>query len=375
MRNWLIGSTLILASCGVASETTVEDAARETASAPIDQTRLDAIVAAHPMFSGSVVIARDGEFLAQAHVGFSDRDASAMNTTQTFHNLASVGKMFTAVAIIQQVEAGTLTYDTPVLDLIPELEGRITPDITIDHLLHHTSGFTRMGGLDDAVIDAARTNTDFFNLVLTSNVRSDGPADFAYHNPNYMILGEIVQRVSGLAYRDYIQTHINTPAGLSGPVYVRSDTTEYDISTAYLPVDYDTWWNSEDGIPGTQVDDFVHVTPPTMSSAGGGAFAMASDLAGFATALRENTLINAESFAAMCGLDAAQIERGRGYARGCSVSHGAQDNRRGHTGSSAGRQARFFLYERSGLDVIVLSNHEGQAAPIFGAIDELLRGE
>jgi D-alanyl-D-alanine carboxypeptidase len=375
MRTWLFASTLLLTSCDIVSGPATESGTERPAPTTINQGQLDTLITAHPMFSGSVIIARDGAFLAQAHVGFSDRLADEMNTSETFHNIASVGKMFTAVAIVQQVEAGNLAYDTAVLDLIPELEGRITSDITVDHLLHHTSGFTRMGGLDDAEIDAARTNTDFFNLVLSSDVTSDGPAGFAYRNPNYMILGEIVQRVSGMAYRDYVRANINMPAHMTGPLYVRSDTDQYDISTAYLPVDFETWWNSEDDIPGTHVDEFVHSTPPTMPSAGGGAFARASDMAAFASALRNNTLISAESFAQMCALDDAQTERGRGYARGCSVSLDDQDNRIGHTGSTAGRQARFFLYETSGIDVIVLSNHEGQAAPIFNSIDELLRDE
>ena len=112
--------------------------------------------------------------------------------------------MFTAAAIAQLVEAGKLAYETPVLDVIPELGDRISTVITVDHLLHHTSGLDRVSDVDDATLDALRSNSDYFALVLSKGVGSDGPADFSYRNENFQILGEIIQRISGQPYESYV---------------------------------------------------------------------------------------------------------------------------------------------------------------------------
>jgi len=106
----------------------------------VSQAELDALVNDYPMFSGSAIVAQDGEITASVHTGYSDKESSFANNAGTLHSIASVGKMFTSVAIAQFVEANELTYETAVLDVIPELGSQMGPEITVDHLLHHTSG-------------------------------------------------------------------------------------------------------------------------------------------------------------------------------------------------------------------------------------------
>ena len=82
---------------------------KETADKPlISQSRLDDIVAEHPKFSGSVVVAQDGKIIAGVHIGQADQELAILNDAKTLHSIASVGKMFTSVAIGQLVEAGLL---------------------------------------------------------------------------------------------------------------------------------------------------------------------------------------------------------------------------------------------------------------------------
>ena len=346
------------------------------ARAALSQAELDYIVAANPLFAGSVVIARDGQIIAQSHVGMADTEHHIANSADTFHSLASVGKMFTATSIAQLVENGRFGYDTPVSDLISELAGQMPTSVTVDNLLHHTSGLPRIDGVSDAEIDAARTNSDIFNLLLTSGIETDGPAAFAYRNENYFILGEIVERVSGQSYESYVHDHISVPAGMTGPLFVRRDEAgDRLVAQPYLPVDYETWWNSEDDIEPSGPDAFVHLAPVASPTAGGGAYVTAAGMLRFAVALRDESLISPDSFAGLCALDEEQTIRGRGYARGCAVSLSDHGVRFGHTGSGAGVHARFFMYPEAGIDVVVLSNHELQAGPVFDAIDAVLRPE
>jgi hypothetical protein len=95
----------------------------------------------------------------------------------------------------------------------------------------------------------------------------------------------------------------------------------------------------------------------------------------FATALTDGSLISPASFKAMCAPAPGRAEGNSGYGRGCTFDVDEHGTRVGHTGSSAGVHARFFLYLEQGVEVVVFSNHDGQAAPLFGEIDKLLRPE
>ena len=112
----------------------------ESIEAPIiTQAELDSIVVKHPMFSGSIVISQGAETIASIHTGYADRETEELNDAQTLHSVASVGKMFTAVAIAQLVESGRLASDAAVIDVVPELVKQISASVTIAHLLTPTS--------------------------------------------------------------------------------------------------------------------------------------------------------------------------------------------------------------------------------------------
>ena len=339
------------------------------------QSGLERLLEQHPMFSGSIIIAQNGEIAASAYVGNANKESGIRNDAETLHSVASVGKMFTAVAIAKLVEANLLAYDTPVRDILPDLENQIAGTITVDDLLRHTSGLERITGVDDTTLDAIEDNSDYYGLVLSTGISSDGPSEFAYNNANYQILGQIVEQLSKQSYESYILEYIADPIGMTGPIFIRRDRAgDLPIAQPYLAVDFETWWNSEESIAANHVDEFVHTTPPATPSAGGGAFATALDLIRFADSLRRGTLVSVESFDDMCSLDTDGTATDRGYGRGCSINVSEQGKRVGHTGSTAGVQARFFMYLGQGLDVVVLSNHDEQAAPIFRAIDSKIGG-
>ena len=366
---------LILTACAVLSAACTQEI-ESPDNLIIPQSRLNDLLVQHPMFSGSIIVVQNGKITASAHTGFGIRESGMMNNSETLHSVASVGKMFTAVAIAQLVEAKLLDYDAPVRDILPELANQINDTVTIDHLLHHTSGLQRITDVDDATLDALENNAEYFGLVLSTGIRSEGPTGFAYNNSNFQILGQIVEQISGQSYESYIREHIADPAGMTGPIFLRRDRSEgLPIAEHYLAVDFETWWNSEESIVADGVDDFVHAAPPATPSAGGGSYATALDMTRFAAALRIGTVVSVESFNEMCSLDSSEAVPVRGYGRGCSIDVAEQGTRVGHTGSSAGIQARFFIYREQGLDVVVLSNHDEQAAPIFDAIDSLIRGQ
>ena len=336
----------------------------------VSQSDLEQLIEEHPLFAGSAIVVQDGAITAIAHAGIADRDTGRMNSAKTMHSVASVGKMFTAVAIIQLIESGKFEFDTPVTDVIPELGDRLPSTVTVDHLLHHTSGIGSVTNVDDATLDALRNNADYFALILSSGVRSNGPADFSYRNENFQILGEIIQRTSDEPYEAYIRKNIADPLGMSGPLFVRRDLDRsHIIASDYLPVDFQTWWNSDGSFEVESASEFIHAAPPATPSAGGGSYVTATDLVRFATGFKSGKLITTENVKTMCSLVNTNITESRGYGRGCAITKYEDETRVGHTGSAAGIQARFFMYLERGVDVIVLSNHDGQAAPLFDDIE------
>lgn len=364
--------TLVLLACTCVLPGCSSDTGRE-AVPRLTQSSLDQLVERFPLYSGSIVVAKNGTITAEANVGTADLETGRSIDDKTLFSVASVGKMFTAVAISQLVESGKLAYDTGVAGLVPELSGRISERVTIDDLLHHRSGIEAVSGVDDGVFNALESNHDYFRLILQSGIGSTGPAEFAYRNENFQILAEIVERASGQSYESYIRKYIADPLGMTGPIYTRRDRAgSLPIATPYMAVDDETWWNSEEPIAANEPGEFVHIPPPQTPSGGGGAYASANDLLLFANALQQGSLISPASFEEMCSLSDARATAGRGYSRGCAISKDEKGRRIGHTGSAAGIQARFFMYPDYDVVVIVLSNRDEQAAPVFAAIEKLM---
>lgn len=358
---------IVLALCltGLAACQSPEAGTRE-ASPPDTQALVEAVVADAPLFSGIAVISRQGRIAGIAVQGVADRETGRMVTPDTLFSIASAGKMLTAQAVDALVREGRLGFDTPVADLLPELAHAVPAALTVDHLLQHRSGFRIARTPDDEALDAVTDNHDMFALYMTLDLSSEGPAGFRYDNANFVLLGEIVARLSGEPYERLVQRAVLADQGLETPVFQRPAAgRDRPVAQPYMPVDFQTWWNSETTIRGDRADDYVHTAPATAPSAGGGALASGPDMARFVASFAASPVGER-----LCGIVTATGERG--YGRGCAVRAGPYGRRYGHTGSTAGVQARVFAYPDRGYEIVVLSNHDGEAAPVFDALEARL---
>ena len=138
----------------------------------------------------------------------------------TFFNIASVSKQFTAVAILQLAEAGMLSLDDPVSKYFPEFKADFWKDITIKHLLSHSSGVPdARGGIprelkitgDEALAMSYLPDLDFLHF-------QPGEA-YEYINPTFVMCGAIVEKVSGQPFAEYVTEHILRPAGMDQTLY------------------------------------------------------------------------------------------------------------------------------------------------------------
>ncbi|MGB5941859.1 MAG: serine hydrolase domain-containing protein [Leeuwenhoekiella sp.] len=166
------------------------------------------------LFNGNVLIAENGNIIFNKSYGIANKEKELDLNEGTIFELASVSKQFTAMAIVQLVKEGKLNYDDTISKFIPELSFYNT--ITIENLLYHTSGLPDYFNLADEYWDKSKiaTNQDILNLFAQQEpeLYFETSTDYEYSNTGYMILASIIEKVSGLAYGDYLKKSIFKPA-------------------------------------------------------------------------------------------------------------------------------------------------------------------
>lgn len=168
-------------------------------------------------FNGAVLVSQNGRIIYKNAFGYSSFFKKDSNTTQTQFQLASVSKQFTAVAIMQLHEKGLIDYDAPVYRYIPSFP--YDSCITIRSLLTHRSGIPNYVYCLDKIVNkkVPMTNDQVVNLFAQyrPGINYLPNTRFNYNNSNYVLLAYIIEKLSGMNFRDYAQKHLFAPAGMS----------------------------------------------------------------------------------------------------------------------------------------------------------------
>lgn len=248
-------------------------------------------------FSGVALITQGDVRLFAGAYGYASRSWNVPNTLATRFDTASVTKLFTAVAMLQLIEQGIYTFDTPVVDVLGLRQTAIAPAVTVYHLLTHSSGIA-----DDADEESGEHYADLW--ITKPNYAVQETADFlpqfVYKPPNfapgqgcrycncgYVLLGLLIERASGLSYRDYVRQRIFRPAGMRHCDFFRMDVVSENVAEGCDPL------RDEDGvIVGWKKNIFSY---PPVGSPDGGAHVTAGDLDQFLRALQAGALLSASS--------------------------------------------------------------------------------
>lgn len=168
-------------------------------------------------FSGSVLLAKDGRIVFNRSYGFQDLKGLTLLSDNSSYNLASVSKQFTAMAVVILQHRGQLSYGDKLSQYIPELAAY--QDVTIEHLLHHTSGIPDYMYLANKYLDMSKIVTTESLLQLFENKQPaqlfKAGSKFKYSNTGYVLLAEIVERLSGESFADFMTKNIFQPAGMT----------------------------------------------------------------------------------------------------------------------------------------------------------------
>lgn len=301
-------------------------------------------------FAGAVLLAKNGKpIFAQAY-GMADREHGVPNQLKTRFRIGSMNKMFTAVATLQLVEQGKLGLNDPLGKYLTDYPNKdVAAKLTIHDLLTHTGGTGDIFGPDfEAHRLQLRTLDDYVKLYGNRELKFEPGSRWEYSNYGFILLGLVVEKLSGKSYYDQVRERVYTPAGMVATGSEPEDEKVGDRSVGYTR-----------RRPGEQWQPNADTLPYRGTSAGGG-YSTVEDLLGFATALQKNQLLDAH-YIEMLTTGKVDTPNGR-YAYGFADRRINGTRCFGHGGGAPGMNGDLEICPGTGYVIVVLANLDPPAA-------------
>ncbi len=317
-------------------------------------------LASRGVFSGAVLLADAQGVLYQSAKGMADLRFQVPNTVETRFNLASMNKMFTAISILQLAQANKLSLQDKLVRYVePSLFASADfQHITLQQLLSHTAGLG-WPEYPDQQHNQFRQLQQYRPLLKHLSLIAKPGSRFAYSNEGMLLLGMVIEQVSGLFYDDYVQRNIYAKAGM-----VASGNFDLDGVTANMAMGYS--YSSQ--LQSMQSNWLIQAVK---GNAAGGGYSTVGDLYQFAKALTGYQLLSAELTEA--ALSAKPALNARSYGYGFSVRRGSNGVVVGHGGDFIGISSGLRIYRDKGIVLIVLANQSFVSGPVFAKGEALLQ--
>jgi D-alanyl-D-alanine carboxypeptidase len=302
-------------------------------------------------FSGAALLAKDGKPIFTGAYGMADREKKIPNTLNTKFRIGSMNKMFTAVSILQLVQAGKISLSDPVGKYLTDYPNKdIATKVTIQQLLTHTGG---TGDFFGPQFDAHRLELkalqDYIKLYGDRAPEFEPGSRWEYSNYGFLMLGVIIERVSGKIYYDYVNENIYVPAGMASTGSLPEEQSVPDRSVGY------TQFGGAGLRPNTD-------TLPYRGTSAGGGYCTVEDFLRFANALTNHKLLNAQN-TDLLTTGKVDTPRGDKYAFGfMDNGTGTPARHFGHGGGAPGMNGDLQIFPQSGYVIVVLSNLDPPAA-------------
>lgn len=340
----------------------LEPATRPPEYTPVRMTETAAIaairaeterLASQDKFAGAVMISKNGAPILAAAFGLADREKNVENRVDTRFRIGSMNKMFTAVATLQLAQAGKIDLKATVGKYIRDYPNTdIANKVTIEQLLSHTGG---TGDFFGPEFDQNRLSlqklTDYIKLFGKRGSKFEPGSQWDYSNYGFLLLGVIVQNVSGQDYYEYVREHVFKPAGMK-----RTDSLPESDRVSDRSLGYTRFGEGK----ATALHSNSETLPPRGTSAGGG-YSTVEDLCRFASALTGHKLLNPQYTEL---LTTGKVDAGPDkYAFGFFEGRTSESVRWfGHGGGAPGMNGDLRIFSDAGYAVAVLSNLDPPAA-------------
>ncbi len=309
-------------------------------------------------FEGAVLVAYDGHVILSRGYGMANHDLDIPNTPTTKFFIGSITKQFTAAAVLRLQEQGLLNIDDPISRYLPFYPKNTGEKITIRHLMSHTSGLPNYTDKPEVALRRMNqlTPEEIMLTFMYEPLDFEPGTQFAYSNSGYIVLGAIIERVSGQSYEAFLHHEIFKPSGMSNSGYARRE--------AGLPDRADGYTIETEG-------ELVSALPMHFSilHTAGALYSTVEDMLKWDKALRSDTPLSHRSVEMMF------TPNQQGYAFGWFVERLYNRRHAFHGGFLDGFNTTFDRWLDDKLCVVVFSNDDdapvkkiarGLAAIVFG---------
>ena len=293
-------------------------------------------------FSGAVLVEKDGRLVFSEADGLADREHKTPNVLKTRFRIGSMNKMFTAMQLVQ---AGKLGLNDPIGKYLTDYPNKdVAAKVQIQHLLTHTGG---TGDIFGPEFDAHRLELRTLDDYVKRDLKFEPGSKWEYSNYGFILLGVIIEKVSGQSYYDYVREHIYAPAGMTSTASEPEDQAVPDRSIGYTKMDSPQWEPNTD-------------TLPYRGTSAGGGYSTVEDLARFAAALEQHKLLDAHH--------TELLTTGKPGTPDNSYAYGFADRKIngircfGHGGGAPGMNGQLEICPSNGYVVAVLANMDPPAA-------------
>ncbi|WP_218081850.1 serine hydrolase domain-containing protein [Anthocerotibacter panamensis] len=187
-------------------------------------------------FDGIVLVAQKGKILYKKAFGIADREWNIPITVSTKFKIASITKQFTALLVMQLVERGTLKLEGTIADYLPDYRKDTGSKITLKHLLTHTSGLPNLdenAGFYQSHDSQLSSPIYVVKSFCSGDLISEPGLKFNYNNADYIILGAILEKVTGKPYKQLLQTEILQPLNMFSSGLVNEETVLGNLARGY----------------------------------------------------------------------------------------------------------------------------------------------
>ncbi|EJS68494.1 serine hydrolase domain-containing protein [Bacillus wiedmannii] len=308
----------------------------------------------HIDYSGVILVKEEKGLVYEEAFGYANRNECINNTLQTKFGIASGCKIFTAIGICQLVEKGVITFQTKLKECLSIKFPNFNEDITIHHLLTHSSGIPDY--FDESILDnfedlwketpmyLLKSLKDFLPLFQSRSMMFAPGSKFHYNNAGFIILGLIIEEQTGLKFTEYIEKNIFKPIGMNDSGYFSLDTLPRYTALGYIKDETNQNWRTN------------IYSIPIIGGSDGGAFITAPDMLKFWEALFNFEIISRE-YTKILLTPHIQVNNNQSYGYGIWIETRENEIFKYHVmGYDPGVSFRSAVYLGLGITVVIPSN-------------------
>lgn len=321
-------------------------------------------------FSGVIGVKVGDDLIHSSAHGYSNRSDEIMNTTETRFGIASGCKLFTAIAICQLIQKGKLSVESKLQDCLPMVFPNFHQNVTIHHLLTHTSGIPDY--FDEEVMEDfeelwqknpmyhIKRLKDFLPMFQDGVMMFQPGGRFHYNNAGYIVLGLIVEELTGLEFSEYINKNIFLPCEMKNSGYFSMDQLPKNTALGYIDEENGAWRTNVYSLP-------------IKGGADGGAYISTTDMFRFWEGLFSNQLLNQEYTNLLLEPHISTGDEGEYYGYGIWISKKNDGIFKFHImGYDPGVSFHSAVYPANRMKTVIVSNESMGPYDIARAIEKEL---